>query len=148
VIKPTVVVALVLFGTSHLAEAQNDARDADAIDLLNPQDGAASRKRRCTVEIDKANIPCDDAWYVQFKDGSRAIQFNQASEASPVVSLFGTEIAPNKLSVTNVFLRLGNRSMPEIESAAVGECVLNKQEIHCQARTSDDRHIAGHILPP
>ena len=95
-IKPTVIVALVLFGTSLVAEAQYDA---DVIDLLNPPNGASGGKRRCTVEIDRANIPCNDAWYIQFKDGSRAIQFNQVINDSPVVSLFGAQVAPDKLSV-------------------------------------------------
>jgi hypothetical protein len=147
VIKPTVVVAIVLFGASNLTLAQYDVRDAEVIDLLSPQDGEVGAKRRCTVEVDKTNIPCNDAWYVQFKDGSRAIQFNQAIQESPIVSLFASEIAPDKLSVESVFLRLGGRSMPELEREAVGECVLNKQEIRCQARTTDGRHIAGHIFP-
>jgi hypothetical protein len=145
VIKPIVIVALVLLGITPHAEAQYDA---DVIDLLNPQAGATGTKRRCTVEVDKANIHCNDAWYVQFKDGSSAIQFNRAIDDLPVVSLSGMEIAPDKLSVADVFLRLGNRSMPGIEREAVGECVLNKAEIECQVRTSDNRHISGHILPP
>jgi hypothetical protein len=148
VIKPTVVVALVLLGISHLAEAQYDARDADVIDLLKPQGGAGGTKRRCTVEVDQANIPCSGAWYIQFKDGSRAVQFNQAMEGTPMVSLFGTENAPNKLSVENVVLRLGGRSNPGIEREAVGECFLTNEEIHCDVKTSDNRHIAAHILPP
>ena len=144
-IKPTVVVALMLFGTSLVAEAQYDA---DVIDLLTPRDAADGTKRRCTVEIDKATILCNDAWYVQFNDGTKAIQFNQAIEAAPIVSLFGTEVAPNRLSIANVVVRLGNQSIPEIETKAAGECVLTKKTIQCQARTSDGRHIAGNIFPP
>jgi hypothetical protein len=146
VITPTVAVSIVFFSTVTFTFAQ--ALDADVIDLLNQPDDAPGERRRCTVEVENANIPCSDAWYVRFKDGSRAIQFNQVTDDSPVVSIFGTEIAPNKLSVGNVFLRLGNRSIPESEMEAVGECILSEQDIHCDVKTSDDRHIAGHIFPP
>jgi hypothetical protein len=122
--------------------------DADIVDLLVSPDGGSTGKRRCSVEVEKANIPCNDAYYVQFKDGTRAIQFNLASDASPVVSIFGTEITPNKLSVGNVFLRLGDRSASESEMEATGACILSEQEIRCDVKMSDGRHIAGHIFPP
>jgi hypothetical protein len=133
--------------SSH-AGAQYDAREAVVIDLLHEPDGKPNAKRSCAVQIDDTNVPCNDAWYIQFNDGSRSIQFNKTTEPTPMLSLFGTETNSVDLSVDNVVLRLGNRATPEIELEAVGDCVLNNEEILCQARTSDDRRIVGHIFAP
>ena len=144
-----IVGAIIIFGAcvSEVA-GQHDASDAVVIDLLKPPEGKLGAERRCTVEADGLNLPCNEAWYIQFRDGGRAIQFNRMTDESPVVSIFGTEIAPNKLSVGNVFLRLGDRSAPENEIEAAGECILSAQKIHCDVKASDGRHIVGRIFPP
>ena len=57
------------------------------IDLLVPKPDNPQIKRACMLQIDGSNAPCDTVWYISFKDGAQAIQFNRGSGHNPILEL-------------------------------------------------------------
>jgi hypothetical protein len=119
-------------------------------DLFKPDAdcrGAACNKRACRMEIDGTSVPCELVWYIEFKDGSHAVQFNKGTGNKPMVSFSGSEGDADTIKVDTVMIRNGGRSVATDESEATGFCHLNKSQttMACQARMHDGQVVVGSI---
>ena len=80
----------------------------------------AQARRACRLEIDGTNVPCELVWYIEFKDGSHAVQFNKGTGNKPMISFSGTEGDVDTIKVDTVMLRGGDHSVATDESEATG----------------------------
>src|ERR1700730_11199681 len=69
-------------------------------------------KRACMLQIDGSNAPCDTVWYISFKDGAQAIQFNRVrgSGHNPIFSFFGKHRDVDIISIDGIALKVGEQS--------------------------------------
>jgi hypothetical protein len=130
------------------ASADNPDRPEKVIfDLLKPGKTGPQVKKICALQLDGANVSCDIAWYIEFKDGGYSIQFNKGTEAKPVVAFFGTLANPDTITLDAVQVRIGDRSSSMDEYKATGQCLLGATVAQCQAHLSDGRLFVGSITP-
>jgi hypothetical protein len=133
-------------GFRRVAQLQSGAEpspDEDSVtDLLSAPANSAT-KRLCMLQLEGINVPCDLVWYITFKDGGSAIQFNKGTGQNPVVSFFGNEQNDNIIAVDTVVFKNGVQSD---ELRATGQCALGKDAMGCQARMDDGRLVIGTIF--
>ena len=117
------------------------------IDLLMPKPDNPQIKRACMLQIDGSNVPCDTVWYISFKDGAQAIQFNRVrgSGHNPIFSFFGKHRDVDIISIDGIVLKVGEQSA---QAKASGECIMSKTKnaMGCQARIDDGRLVVGTIF--
>jgi len=117
------------------------------IDLLVPKPDNPQIKRACMLQIDGSNVPCDTVWYISFKDGAQAIQFNRVrgSGHNPIFSFFGKHRDVDIISIDGIALKVGEQSA---QAKASGECIMSKTKnaMGCQARIDDGRLVVGTIF--
>jgi hypothetical protein len=149
----TIVLALV---TSTSAIAQYPDPEVKSMrDMLKPnaecrgQQTAACKaqaRRACRMEIDGTSVPCELVWYIEFKDGTHAVQFNKETGDKPMISFGGAEGDADTIKVDTVLLRTGDRSVATDEIEATGLCHISKAAMACQARLRDGRVVVGSIF--
>ena len=62
------------------------------------------------LQIDGSNVPCDTVWYISFKDGAQAIQFNRGSGHNPIFSFFGKHRDVDIISIDGIAIKVGEQS--------------------------------------
>ena len=99
------------------------------------------------LQIDGSNAACDTVWYISFKDGAQAIQFNRVrgSGHNPIFSFFGKHRDVDIISIDGIAIKVGEQSA---QAKASGECILSKTKnaMGCQARIDDGRLVVGTIF--
>jgi hypothetical protein len=153
---PSIITALALMFTSTSAFAQYPDPEVQSMrDMLKPsaecrgQQTAACKaqaRRACRMEIDGTSVPCELVWYIEFKDGRHAVQFNKGTGKQPTLSFSGIEGDADTIKVDTVMLRNGDRSVAMDESEATGLCHISKAAMACQARMRDGRVVAASIF--
>ena len=120
------------------------SEEPQIVDLLKAP-GNASAKRTCTIKIDTQDHFCTAAWFILYKEGVHAVQFNRGTEDNSVIAFIGTAVDADTISINRVTVRIGNSSSTE-EDKTVGQCVLGRTVAACQARMSNGRMLIGNIV--
>lgn len=146
---PTIALALAFVALANDVSIKASAQTALEIDhvtdLLVSSKGLPL-KRICTMRIDQFVLPCNDAVFIEYKDGGHVIQFNRGTKESPVISFTGKLTDANTLTFNAASLRLGNRTAAFEDVSVQGTCLLGTETIGCVGRISDGRLIITQIF--
>jgi len=103
-------------------------------------------KKVCTLRLDQFILPCNDAVFIEYKDGGHVIQFNRGTKDAPVISFSGKLTDANTLTFNAASLRLGDRAVAYEDVNTLGICLLGTQAIGCVGRTADGRLIIAQVF--
>lgn len=128
----------------QLSSARNTSDEPEIRNLLKiPNDPVGTRS--CLIGINSDEHLCTTAWFLLYKDGLHAVQFNRGTEDKPVIVFMGRAANADTIFIDRVNVR-ASKDAGWKEEMAIGQCVLGQAMATCQARTSDGLILLGKII--